>query len=118
MTEETKKTDKAAEEGPKAVEQARAVAKEKLGVAKEKLGEVSQAAGKRLQEVKGQAGEMSQVAKEKAAEGLKHGYERVRKDFDDLNADVNAYVRDNPGRSVLIAAGVGFVLGMLMRRDR
>lgn len=118
MSEEAKKDEKPAEESPKAVDQARAVVSEKLGVAKEKLSDVSQAAGKRLQEVKGQAGEMSQVAREKAAEGLKHGYERVRKDFDDLNADVNAYVRDNPGRSVLIAAGVGFLLGMLMRRDR
>jgi ElaB/YqjD/DUF883 family membrane-anchored ribosome-binding protein len=116
MSEETKKVDEAVEEGSKAVEQAKAAVSEKLGVAKEKLGEVSAAAGKRFQEVKGQAGEMSQVAREKAAEGLKQGYERVRKDFDDLSADVNAYVRDNPGRSVLIAAGVGFVLGMLLRR--
>jgi ElaB/YqjD/DUF883 family membrane-anchored ribosome-binding protein len=106
------------EEEPKGVQQARAVVSEKLGVAKEKLGEVSQAAGKRLQEVKGQAGEATQVAREKAAEGLKQGYDRVRKDFDDLSADVNVYVKDNPGRSVLIAAGVGFLLGMLIRRDR
>ncbi len=87
-------------------------------MAKEKLGEVSAAAGKRLREVKGQAGQATQVAREKAAEGLKQGYDRVRKDFDDLNADVNAYVKDNPGRSILIAAGIGFVLGMMMRRDR
>jgi len=118
MSEETKKVEKAAEASPKAVEQAKAVVSEKLSVAKEKLSGVSQAAGKRLQEVKGQAGEMSQVAREKATEGLKQGYERVRKDFDDLNGDINAYVRDNPGRSVLIAAGIGFVLGMLLRRDR
>jgi ElaB/YqjD/DUF883 family membrane-anchored ribosome-binding protein len=106
------------EESAKGVQQARAAVSEKLGVAKDKLGEVSQAAGKRLQEVKGQAGQATQVAREKAAEGLKQGYDRVRKDFDDLNADVNAYVKDNPGRSVLIAAGVGFLLGMMMRRDR
>jgi len=117
MTEEAKKVEESVEESAKAVEQAKAVVSETLGVAKEKLSEVSQAAGKRLQEVKGQAGEMSQVARDKAAEGLKQGYERVRKDFDDLNSDVNAYVRDNPGRSVLIAAGVGFLLGMMIRRD-
>lgn len=118
MAESTKKVEEIAEAGETRVEQARAVVNEKLGTAKEKLSEVSQVAGKKLQEVKGQAGEVSQVAREKATEGLKQGYERVRKDFDDLNSDVNAYVRDNPGRSVLLAAGLGFVLGMLIRRDR
>ena len=118
MGKDTEKAETVSEKTSKGVQQARAVVTEKLGVAKEKLSEVSQAAGKRLKEAKGQAGEVTQVAREKAAEGLKQGYDRVRKDFDDLNADVNAYVRDNPGRSVLIAAGLGFVLGMMMRRDR
>ena len=123
MAEETEKVESAPEEAAvdapaKGVEQARAVVSEKLGVAREKLGEASQAAGKKLQEVKGQAGQATQVAREKAAEGLKQGYDRVRKDFDDLNADVNTYVKDNPGRSVLIAAGIGFLVGMLIRRDR
>ena len=118
MAEKTKKAEDIAEASPSRVEQTRAVVNEKIGVAKEKLSEVSQVAGKKLQEVKAQAGDASQVAREKAAEGLKHGYERVRKDFDDLSSDVNAYVRDNPGRSVLIAAGIGFVLGMALRRDR
>jgi ElaB/YqjD/DUF883 family membrane-anchored ribosome-binding protein len=27
-------------------------------------------------------------------------------------------VRDNPGKSVLIAAGVGFLVGLLVRRSR
>ncbi len=100
------------------VDQARAVVNEKLGAAKEKLGEASTVAGEKFQQVKAQAGEKTQVARDKAAEGLKQGYDRVRKDFDDLNGDVNAYVKDNPGRSILIAAGVGFVLGMLIRRNR
>ncbi len=114
MAKETEK----AEAKTKGVQQARAAVSEKLEVAKEKLGEVSAAAGKRLREVKDQAGQATQVAREKAAEGLKQGYDRVRKDFDGLNADVNAYVKDNPGRSILIAAGIGFVLGMMMRRER
>lgn len=129
MAESTKKIEETAESGEGRVDQARAVVNEKIGVAKEKLTEVSQVAGKRLQEVKTQAGEKlqevktqagekGQVARDKATEGLKQGYERVRKDFDDLNADVNAYVRDNPGRSVLIAAGIGFLLGLLIRRER
>ena len=118
MAEDAKKAEEAAEESADRLGQARAVVNEKLGVAKEKLSEVSSVAGQKLKEVGGQAGQASQVAKDKTVEGLKQGYDRVRKDFDDLNADVNTYVRDNPGRSVLIAAGIGFVLGMLVRRDR
>lgn len=118
MAEDAKKVEEVAEENADRLGQARAVVNEKIGVAKEKLGEVSSVAGQKLKEVGGQAGEASQVAKEKTVEGLKQGYDRVRKDVDDLNADLNTYVRDNPGRSVLIAAGLGFVLGMLVRRDR
>ena len=118
MAEHTDDTDEMQGAAESRVEQARAVVSEKIGAAKEKLSGVSSAAGKKLQEVKGQAGEVSQAVREKAAEGLKQGYARVRKDLDDLSSDVNAYVKDNPGRSVLIAAAVGFVLGMLIRRDR
>ena len=61
------------------------------------------------------------VAKEKyeqPPEGLRHGYERVRKDAAQLSTDVNEYVRENPGKSILIAAGVGFVIGLLVRGRR
>ena len=117
------------EGGDDKVARARAAVNEKIEVAKGKLSEASQVAGKKLQEVKAQAGEKlqevkvqagekTQVAREETAEGLKQGYERVRKDMDDLSSDVNAYVRDNPGRSVLMAAGIGFVLGILLRPRR
>ena len=118
MADSNEEVENISQAGDSRVEQARAVVSEKIGAAKEKLGEVSQVAGKKIQEVSAQAGEKTQVARDKATEGLKHGYDRVRKDMDDLNSDVNAYVKDNPGRSVLIAAGVGFVLGMLIRRSR
>jgi len=42
----------------------------------------------------------------------------VRKDAADLTDDVNSYVRENPGKSILIAAGAGFLLGMLLRGRR
>lgn len=53
-----------------------------------------------------------------ASRNLRKGYQKVRKDFDGLTQDVNEYVRDNPGKSVLIAAGVGFVIGLLFRGGR
>ena len=93
--------------------------------ARQKLRDVKDDLSKRIenvsQEVRREAGRASDYAKERygvARESLRQGYDRARKDFDQLSADVNAYVRDNPGRSVLIAAGLGFVIGMLLRSDR
>lgn len=42
----------------------------------------------------------------------------MRKDVAELSTDVNEYVRDNPGKSILIAAAVGFALGLLLRPRR
>lgn len=37
-------------------------------------------------------------------------------EWDDVKTNVASYVRDNPGKSLAIALGVGFALGLLMRR--
>lgn len=37
-------------------------------------------------------------------------------EWEDVKANVSGYVRDNPGKSLAIALGVGFALGLLMRR--
>lgn len=52
---------------------------------------------------------------QEAQKNVRKGYKKVRKDFDSLSSDMNDYVRDNPGKSILIAAGVGFVLGLVFR---
>lgn len=52
------------------------------------------------------------------AEEARVGYDRVRQRSGELSRDLAHYVRDNPGRSVLIAAGVGFLLGLVARRVR
>ena len=46
---------------------------------------------------------------QKSADWLRNG---------DLKADVERQVRDNPGRTLLIALGVGYLLGKAFRRDR
>ena len=46
---------------------------------------------------------------QKSAEWLRNG---------DLKADVERQVRDNPGRTLLIALGVGYLLGKAFRNDR
>jgi ElaB/YqjD/DUF883 family membrane-anchored ribosome-binding protein len=33
-----------------------------------------------------------------------------------VSSDVNDFVQENPGRAVLLAAGVGFLIGLLVRR--
>lgn len=54
---------------------------------------------------------------DRASQAAREGYGRVEKDLQSLSRDVNAYVRDNPGKSVVLAAGVGFLLGLLMRAE-
>lgn len=50
------------------------------------------------------------------AENAERSYRRVRSEAGNLSREVSLFVRDNPGKAVLIAAGVGFLLGLLARR--
>jgi ElaB/YqjD/DUF883 family membrane-anchored ribosome-binding protein len=49
------------------------------------------------------------------ADNARRGYDKVRSDAGDLTREVGFYVRDNPGKALLIAAGVGFLLGLVAR---
>jgi len=56
-----------------------------------------------------------------ASETVKEKYSTVRSkveeiDFNDLTEQVRGYVRSNPGKALLISIGVGFVIGMLLKR--
>ena len=50
------------------------------------------------------------------AERVEKGYKRTRSEVKRLGRDVGEYVRENPGKAILIAAGVGFLFGLLSRR--
>jgi ElaB/YqjD/DUF883 family membrane-anchored ribosome-binding protein len=94
---------------------------EVAGEVEKKAKAIGEGAGKATQQVKESAGKASVVAKEKydvAKDKVKYGYDKARKDLDTLVEDVNDYTRDNPGKAVLISAGVGFLLGFLMRPRR
>jgi len=91
---------------------------EVAGEVEKKAKAIGGSAGKASQQVKESAEKASAAAKEKygvAKDKVIVGYDKARKDMDTLVEDVNEYTRDNPGKAVLIAAGVGFVLGMLIR---
>jgi ElaB/YqjD/DUF883 family membrane-anchored ribosome-binding protein len=80
--------------------------------------EVRRGAERATTEIRRGVERASQAAREgydDASRNVRQGYQRVSKDLEGLTKDVNEYVRDNPGKSVLMAAGVGFLLGLLFR---
>jgi ElaB/YqjD/DUF883 family membrane-anchored ribosome-binding protein len=100
------------------------VIEDKVGEARERLSEVARGAGERYQkvaeEMRREAERAAQTAREKvdsAVKGIRQGYGKVSKNVGTFTEDVADYVRDNPGRSLLIAAGVGFLIGLLFRRS-
>ena len=91
---------------------------------RQRMNEVARGVEQRYQrvaeEMRREAERASKAAKEKvetAVTGLRQGYGKVRKDVGTLGEDVTDYVRDNPGKSVLIAAVAGFLMGLLFRRS-
>jgi ElaB/YqjD/DUF883 family membrane-anchored ribosome-binding protein len=58
----------------------------------------------------------------KASGAVRDGYQNVRGkvedvDFGEILEEVRGYVRSNPGKALLISVGVGFAVGLLLRRD-
>ncbi len=57
-----------------------------------------------------------------ASDAMKNQYNRVRErvedvDFGEITDQVRSYVRSNPGKALLISIGVGFLVGLLLRRS-
>jgi ElaB/YqjD/DUF883 family membrane-anchored ribosome-binding protein len=57
-----------------------------------------------------------------ASDAVKNQYNRVRErvedvDFGAMMDQVRSYVRSNPGKALLISVGVGFLVGLMLRRD-
>lgn len=73
-----------------------------LGSARERLEDAAHGASEKFQERYGET-----------AEHLRDRYHDVEKSVGEVAEDVGDYVRDNPGKSILIAAAAGFLLGLL-----
>ena len=56
-----------------------------------------------------------------ASDAMKNQYNRARErvddvDFGEITDQMRTYVRSNPGKALLISVGVGFLIGLLLRR--
>lgn len=55
--------------------------------------------------------------RKQASEWLEHSAEYVRKfDYKEADASIREYVKQSPGRSLLIAGAVGLIIGAILRR--
>lgn len=65
------------------------------------------------EQVRQQAGDAYEHGKQKAGEAYEHGKEKARQ----YEQTLEQYVQEKPIQSLLIAAGVGVVLGILWKRS-
>ena len=87
--------------------------KDKAQEAKEKLREVGSNASQQFNQIKDSANEYYQQGRDKAQEY----YEQGRQKAMELEQNLEDYVREQPIKSVMIAAGIGLLLGILWRRS-
>jgi len=69
----------------------------------------------------GRAKEFVNEKYDAASDAMRDQYNRVREKVDDVDFgavsdQVRSYVRSNPGKALLISVGVGFLIGLLLRR--
>jgi ElaB/YqjD/DUF883 family membrane-anchored ribosome-binding protein len=81
----------------------------------DKIHKVAEVLGDKARDQKAQSG-MAQYGKQ-ASEWLEQSADYVRQfDYEQADAKVREYVRQKPGRSLLIAGGIGLMIGAILRR--
>lgn len=85
------------------------------------LSEAAQRVEDRIESAKDSLGARVRERANQVADTVKQQAVQVKNkirqtNWDDVMSNVNGYVRDNPGKAVGIALGVGFALGVLLRR--
>ena len=82
-------------------------------VVEEKIDAARAAAGDRVGRIRDTVGQVADSVKARAST-LR---DKIRDtEWDDVVDNAKGYVRDNPGKSLAIALGVGFAIGLLFRR--
>lgn len=79
--------------------------------AAEAADELREAAARRAREIRSQATEQVEHLREIAEDR----YREARVRADDLQKEGERYVRENPTKSVLIALGLGFIIGRILK---
>ena len=81
----------------------------------DKLHNAAEALGEKAADHEAQCG-IAHYGKQ-ASEWLDHSAEYVRQfDYEQADAKIREYVRQSPGRSLLIAGAVGLIIGAILRR--
>ena len=85
-------------------------------------GEDAAGAAARFARAKEKAKEFVGEKYESASGAVRDGYSAARAKVDEVDVaaladQARAYVRSNPGKALLISVGVGFLVGLLLRRD-
>lgn len=79
----------------------------------QKIDAARESAADRAGRLRERVGEAADAVKAKA-QTLREKIQNT--EWEDVQNNVKSYVRDNPGKALGIALGVGFVLGFLLRR--
>ncbi|MGE5715990.1 MAG: DUF883 family protein [Acidobacteriota bacterium] len=88
------------------VEDAARAVEQKIDATRESVGEKAGRLRERVGEVAGNVKARAGALRDKLADT----------DWEDVQTGVKNYVRDNPAKALGIALGVGFALGLLLRR--
>lgn len=80
--------------------------------AEKRAKQLKDAAEERAGKIKDAAGRSAEQIKEVAGPALEDALERAK----ELREEVEAYVRANPTKAVLASLGIGFVIGLILRR--
>ena len=86
---------------------------EMAGQLRDTAQQVGQQVRERAQQVRDQASEKYEQLRDQASEYYDMGRQRAEQ----LEGDLENYVREQPVKSLLIAAGVGLLLGILWKKS-
>ena len=122
-SEDVSKMDKAKHMMNDTMDKTRKAVGDQLGQAKEKLSQVAEKVNdqigddvsERFSEAQARAKEAAREQYAVRSEQFKEGYSKVQDNMGHVSDDLGTFVKQNPGRAVLIAAAAGFLIGLLFR---
>lgn len=83
----------------------------------EQMRQKASEAGQNIREMGAQAKDVAREQMEKLRQQASEYYEHSRRRAMEWEQNLEGYIQDQPVKSLLIAAGVGFVLGAIWKRS-